>query len=67
MVVDAGAVAGLVAALAELGVTACAASLLRCRTLRLDTAWGPLDVFVADRPPSSRVDVGGVPVAVLKR
>jgi hypothetical protein len=48
-----------------LGVAARAAAVLRCRDVRFATGWGPLDVFVDDRPPSTTVLVEGVPVAVM--
>ena len=64
VVVDPSSVPTLVRALAALGVAARAAAVLRCRDVRFATGWGPLDVFVDDRPPSTTVLVQGVPVAV---
>lgn len=57
-------VTGLVAALRLLGATATDEALRRCRDVRVDTAWGPLDVFVARRPVALTVRVDGVDLAV---
>jgi hypothetical protein len=58
------AVPGLVAALTLLGAATTAGSLLRAGTSCLTTAWGQLDVFVADRPPAIPVVFDGVVLAV---
>ncbi len=58
------AVAGLVSALEGLGATATGVLLLRSLDVRVDTPWGPLDVFVADVPASSSVAVQGIAVDV---
>ena len=65
VVVDPLSVPALVRALAALGVAARVVAVLRCRDVRFDTGWGPLDVFVDDCPPSTAVLVEGVPVAVM--
>jgi len=58
-------VPALVAALNDVGVPARAASLMRCRTVRYQTGWGPLDVFVAQvRSACGPVVVDGVSVSV---
>lgn len=57
-------VPGLVAGLRALGASATDAALRRCRDIRVETAWGPLDVFVAARPASGPVRVHGVDLAV---
>jgi len=55
----------LVVALARLDVDTDPAVLLRCGNAHLDTAWGPLDVFVATTTPrGGPVSVDGVAVAV---
>ena len=54
-------VEGLASALSDLGCLLRTASLLRVRTLRVLTGWGPLDVFVADGLPV--VEIGGLQVA----
>lgn len=64
VVVEPASVPGLVAALADLGVAARAAAVLRCRNVRFNTGWGALDGFFADRPASSPVLVGCALVAV---
>jgi hypothetical protein len=64
VVVEDADVTGLVAALRSLGASATAAVLRRCRDVRIDTAWGPLDVFVAPRPTTGTVRVHVVDVAV---
>ena len=65
LVVEPTAVEALVSSLAELQVPARVAPVLRCRDVRFETAWGPLDVFVDARPTARPVLVEGVPVAVL--
>ena len=65
LVVEPTAVEALVSSLAELQVPARVAPVLRCRDVRFETAWGPLDVFVDARPAARPVLVEGVPVAVL--
>lgn len=63
VVVTPDSVPALVAALNDLGVPAQAASLTRCRQVRFQTGWGPLDVFVEEDPPAcGPVLVDGVPV-----
>ncbi|TQL59675.1 hypothetical protein [Oryzihumus leptocrescens] len=63
VVVTPESVPALVATLNDVGVPARAASLMRCRTVRYQTGWGPLDVFVAQvRPAYGPVVVDGVPV-----
>lgn len=47
-----------------LGGRLTAPALRRCRDVHVDTAWGPLDVFVADPPPSTSVEVDGRVLAV---
>lgn len=63
VVVTPDAVPALAAALNDLGVPAQAASLMRCRQVRFQTGWGPLDVFVEEDPPAwGPVLIDGVPV-----
>jgi hypothetical protein len=58
-------VPALVSALAQIGVHICAATLRECRQVGLTSAWGPLDVFVAESlPPSGVVQVGGCALVV---
>jgi hypothetical protein len=64
VVVEPAGVDSLVAALAFLGVPVTAQSLLRCRDVHLDTAWGPVDVFLSARPRSRSIDVDGASVTV---
>jgi NADPH-dependent ferric siderophore reductase len=65
VVVDPASVPALVDALESLAVPVHLTTLLRCRDVRIDTPWGPLDVFVGPRPTSSTVLVEGVQVATL--
>lgn len=55
---------GLVSALGRLGVWTTVASLLRSRQVRLDTSWGPLDVFVSLAPAHQQVQLESVSVLV---
>jgi len=58
-------VPALVSALAQIGVHICAATLRECRQVGLTSAWGPLDVFVAESlPPAGVVQVGGCALVV---
>ena len=49
-----GDLAALDRALARLGVEAHESALLRLRDVRVDTSWGPIDIFVRPAPPPSR-------------
>ena len=58
-------VPALVSALAQIGVHICAATLRECRQVGLTSAWGPMDVFVAESlPPAGVVQVGGCALVV---
>lgn len=54
----------LVAAVQVLGGDLTLGRLDRCVEVHVDTAWGPLDVFVGPPPPSLEVAVDGVAVRV---
>ena len=63
VVVEEEGVPGLLLALRSLGVVAPA----RLRTCtRLATAWGPLDVFVADHPPRDALVADGAVLQVAR-
>ena len=64
VVPDAG-VPALVAALAALGCTTTERQLVVGRCVRVDTAWGPLDVFVGDVPPSHWIPADGIYLQVV--
>lgn len=64
VVVEESDLSGLVSALGRLGVWTTVASLLRSRQVRLDTSWGPLDVFVGLAPAHRPVQLGSLSVAV---
>ena len=55
----------LVSALAQIGVRVSAAALLGCRQVGLNSAWGPIDIFVQEALPRAGViEVGGFDLAV---
>jgi hypothetical protein len=64
VVVPDAAVPSLVSALEALGCTTTRRRLVVGRCVRVDTAWGPLDVFVGDLPPSREIPVGGIGIQV---
>ncbi|WP_323095669.1 hypothetical protein [Intrasporangium sp. YIM S08009] len=55
VVVDASDLPLLAEALGAIGVPVDAAALARSSPTHVDTSWGPLDVFVAEPPPSRDV------------
>ena len=57
--VERAAVGALVDALRALGADTTSARLLRSGCSRVDTSYGPLDVFVGPRPPCAPVPAGG--------
>lgn len=59
IVVDEADLRELVCVLGEIGILAGVASLARTRQRRLDSFWGPLDVFVEPPPPSWPWGVAG--------
>ncbi len=64
LAVEPSAVPALCGDLTALGVTANAAALLRSRVTRIDSGWGPLDIFVGAVPTSRPVAVQGARVEV---
>ncbi len=64
LAVEPSAVPALCEALTALGVSADPAALLRARVARIDSGWGPLDVFVGAVPTSRPVAVQGVRLEV---
>lgn len=58
VVVEPVDVAAFGAAVRALGGSVSDARLLRCRDVHVDTAWGPLDVFVSACPSDRPVRVG---------
>lgn len=64
IVVDEPDLPELVSALGALGVPASVALLARARQCRLDSFWGPLDVFVEAPPTSHPVRLAGLTVMV---
>jgi hypothetical protein len=64
VVVDPRHVAPLVTSLGRLGAAASTRSVLRCGDVHLDTAWGPLDDFVALCPEAMAVRVCHVDLEV---
>ncbi len=57
--VERGAVGALVQALRALGADTTGARLMRSGCSRVDTTYGPLDVFVGPRPPCVPASAGG--------
>jgi hypothetical protein len=65
VVVTGQQISTLVFALGQICVQITPATLQRCREVAVDTAWGPLDVFVAENlPAASTVCVGGCALEV---
>jgi len=64
LVVASQDVPGLATALTAVRVIIAPATLLRFRNVSLQTAWGPLDLFVAPPPPYAMQRLRGVPIRV---
>ncbi len=67
LVVASQDVPGLATALTAVQVIIAPATLLTFRNVSLQTAWGPLDLFVAPPPPYAMQRLRGVPIRVEDR